>query len=99
MSLNELALELSLVDLPRELFALVASYLEISDVCKLRGTCRTLAGYNAELAGACMPAYCELIQDDVCAPEAVLAWAVGGAPQKGEEAATQRRAEGQERQE
>lgn len=78
MSLNELRPQPSLVDLPRELIALMAPHLQLADVCQVRATCRTLASCSAALAGACRPARCALVRDGVFAPEAVLAWAVCG---------------------
>lgn len=49
---------------------------------------RTIAGYSADLAGACRPARRDLVQGGVYAPEAVLVWAVGGdlVTREGEEA-------------
>lgn len=68
----------SLLDLPGDVFALVARHLTLSDVCQLRVTCRTMLGYSALLAGACVAELRMLFQDGAGAPEAVLAWAVGG---------------------
>lgn len=68
----------SLIGLPTELFALMAAYLNLADVCRLRATCRTMVGHSATVAGACITKRCELVQHGAYAPEAVLAWAVGG---------------------
>lgn len=68
----------SLVDLPGELFAYIAPYLNLWEVCQLRATCRSMARYSAELVGVCKPASCSLIRNGECVPAAVLAWAVAG---------------------
>lgn len=68
----------SLNDLPEELLAIVARYLKIRDVCRLRATCRTLASHSVVLAGSCIPASLRFFRSATCAPVAVLSWATSG---------------------
>lgn len=72
-----------LKDMPEEILVRIATHLELSDVCRLRATCRTLVGRSAALAGACKYVCLELkrsYDDATLAPPAVLAWAVCGLP-------------------
>lgn len=66
-----------LVDLPDELFALVAPYLTLKDIYQLRATCRKVWHCSAVLARACQSATRQLKSDGEDAPrKAVLAWAM-----------------------
>lgn len=65
------------VDLPDDVFALIAPLLSLGEVCRLRATCHRLLRCSALLAGACQPATRPFYRSGECVPEAVLAWAIG----------------------
>lgn len=67
----------SLLDISDELFARIAPYLSLGDVCRLRATCRRLLRCSAVLAGGCKPQQRNFERKGKCVPETVLAWAVG----------------------
>lgn len=68
----------NLLDLPPELFVLIARHLELREIGQLRATCRVMVGYSALLAGACKPVTLWLCREhqSTFAPVTVLAWAV-----------------------
>lgn len=58
-------------------FALIAPYLSLGEVCRLRASCHRLLRCSAVLAGGCLPQTRRFERNGKCVPDAVLAWAVG----------------------